>query len=152
MVGVSCSCMTSSTLNGSTHDGASSIYDGTSSICDGASNTYGGTSIIRKTQKVRFQTDLMIEGNNKKMSDVPHGRYIVPDHVFNILFLRGLGVGKSQIINWVSRASPFSEYLLMPDRLYMGIMLTIILLRVMISRVNPSEPVTRSVGWTLLIL
>ena len=94
----------SSTHDGasSTHVGASSTHDGASSTRDGASGTYDETS-----KKVQFQTELMIEGGNERDSDTLDGRHIVLDHVFNILFLGGPGVGKSQIINRVSRASPF---------------------------------------------
>jgi DNA replicative helicase MCM subunit Mcm2 (Cdc46/Mcm family) len=49
----------------------------------------------------------MIEGANKKDSDTLDNRHIVPDHVFDILFLGGPGIGKSQIINRVSRVFPF---------------------------------------------
>jgi predicted ATP-dependent serine protease len=96
-----------STLNGSTHDAASSTYDGTSSTHDETSSTHDETSSSRKAKKVQFQTDLMVEGGNEKGSDILDGRHIVPDHAFNIFFLGGPGVGKSQIINRVSRASPF---------------------------------------------
>jgi hypothetical protein len=92
--------MTSSTLNGS-------IYSETSSTHDGTSGTNDGASSARKAKKIQFQTDLLIEGGNEKGSDNRNGRYIVPGHVFNILFLGGPGVGKSRIINKVSRASPF---------------------------------------------
>jgi len=51
----------------------------------------------------------MIEGGNEKGSDILDGRHVVPDHAFNIFFLGGPGVGKSQIINRVSRASLFPD-------------------------------------------
>jgi len=116
---------TSSTHDGasSTHDGASSTHDGASSTHDGASSTHVGASSTHDgassnrdgasgthdetSKKVQFQTDLLIEGGNEKGSDTLDGRHIVPDHMFSVLFLGGPGVGKSQIINRVSRASPF---------------------------------------------
>jgi GTPase SAR1 family protein len=49
----------------------------------------------------------MIEGSNKKGSDTLGSRLIMPDDVFNILFLGGPGVGKSLVINRVSRVSSF---------------------------------------------
>jgi hypothetical protein len=101
----------SSTHDGAsgTHDGASSTYDGASSTCDGASSTHDGASGTHDetSMKVQFQTGLMIEGANEKGLDTLDGRHIVPDRVFDILFLGRPGVGKSQIINRVSRASPF---------------------------------------------
>jgi len=99
--------MNSSTPNGSTYDGTSSTHDGTSSTHDETFSTHDETSSSRKAEKVQFQTDLMIEGGNEKGSDILDGRHVVPDHAFNIFFLGGPGVGKSQIINRVSRTSLF---------------------------------------------
>jgi hypothetical protein len=51
MADVLCSCMTS-TLNGNTHDAASSTYDGTSSTHNETFSTHDETFSNRKAKKV----------------------------------------------------------------------------------------------------
>jgi hypothetical protein len=57
-----------------------------------------------KAKKVHFHPDLMIKSDNGW--NTLNGRPAALDYVFNILFLGGAGVGKSKIIDRVSRASP----------------------------------------------
>jgi hypothetical protein len=71
-----------------------------------SSTTLNRSISDNKTKKVHFQSDLETNDDNEKRRNIRKGRPAVPDHAFNILFLGGGGVGKSKIINRVSRASP----------------------------------------------
>jgi hypothetical protein len=82
--GFSCSRTTSSaTLKGS-------ICDTTSGSC--------------KAQKAHVKFGLVVKAGKKQISDTP-------DHVFTIQFVGKRGVGKSGIINRVTRASPRPKYI-----------------------------------------
>jgi GTPase involved in cell partitioning and DNA repair len=83
---------------------------------------------ICEAEKVRFQSNLETEGGNKEGSNTLDGRNVALNHAFNVLFLGRPGVGKSQIINKVSRASPTSDSLLRSNRLYPESLTTAILL------------------------
>jgi hypothetical protein len=88
-----------SALNGNTYNETSSIYNGTFSTYNEAFSTQDGTS---STYNEAFSAYNGTFNTYNKAS-----RDIIPDSVFRILFLERPGVGKTQIINRVSRASLF---------------------------------------------